>query len=440
MAMNLVNTLSIQLHQQMMYQQHQMAYHHYQQEEISNPNGWPTMLSSTMAAGPQLTEDVKVELENRKLWEQFHAETTEMIITKSGRRMFPSIQLSVSGLERRSRYCILLELDLASDRRHKYTGGVDSSGNRTSAATTTGPRGWTSAGPAEPQPSLERRLYIHPDSPATGAHWMQHPLSFSKLKLTNNVVEQHSNVLLTSMHKYVPRILIVRCDEITNLQDLYKNPSSVFTFKETEFIAVTAYQNENITKLKIDNNPFAKGFRTEGQSSCKRKRLPRDGCNSSSTSEISSHDEEDGNASLSDSDHNESSDSPLVKRARLHHDERSSVGNYENEPTPLAQRLQEVPVVPEPRRETQPRLHRPWADDSEETTLNNNRLTVESLPLPQSLPVTAQVPLRMSAQYANYMGVQPVHYHAIMALEMAKMRERYVAQHFPLLMDYRRTI
>lgn len=30
-------------------------------------------------------------------------------------------------------------------------------------------------------------------------------------------------------------------------------------------------QNDRITKLKIDNNPFAKGFRACGQSKCKRK-------------------------------------------------------------------------------------------------------------------------------------------------------------------------
>jgi T-box protein 6 len=30
-------------------------------------------------------------------------------------------------------------------------------------------------------------------------------------------------------------------------------------------------QNDRITKLKIDNNPFAKGFRETGQSRCKRK-------------------------------------------------------------------------------------------------------------------------------------------------------------------------
>lgn len=31
------------------------------------------------------------------------------------------------------------------------------------------------------------------------------------------------------------------------------------------------FQNDRITKLKIDNNPFAKGFRETGQSRCKRK-------------------------------------------------------------------------------------------------------------------------------------------------------------------------
>merc|ERR1711862_180991 len=34
-----------------------------------------------------------------------------------------------------------------------------------------------------------------------------------------------------------------------------------FVFPETAFITVTAYQNQQITKLKIDSNPFAKGFR-----------------------------------------------------------------------------------------------------------------------------------------------------------------------------------
>lgn len=44
------------------------------------------------------------------------------------------------------------------------------------------------------------------------------------------------------MHKYQPRIWIIRCDDTTNAWDYYNNPASCFTFEETKFIAVTAYQ------------------------------------------------------------------------------------------------------------------------------------------------------------------------------------------------------
>ena len=38
-------------------------------------------------------------------------------------------------------------------------------------------------------------------------------------------------------------------------------PVKTFVFEETQFTAVTAYQNQQITRLKIESNPFAKGFR-----------------------------------------------------------------------------------------------------------------------------------------------------------------------------------
>lgn len=42
-------------------------------------------------------------------------------------------------------------------------------------------------------------------------------------------------------------------------------------FLSNYFICLFSLQNDRITKLKIDNNPFAKGFRETGQSRCKRK-------------------------------------------------------------------------------------------------------------------------------------------------------------------------
>jgi len=47
------------------------------------------------------------------------------------------------------------------------------------------------------------RLYIHPDSPASGAHWMKQSLSFHKLKLTNNNLDQNGHVCTcTSVNMY----------------------------------------------------------------------------------------------------------------------------------------------------------------------------------------------------------------------------------------------
>lgn len=48
------------------------------------------------------------------------------------------------------------------------------------------------------EPAMPGRLYVHPDSPATGAHWMRQLVSFQKLKLTNNHLDPfgHVSILL----------------------------------------------------------------------------------------------------------------------------------------------------------------------------------------------------------------------------------------------------
>ncbi|XP_014246275.1 T-box transcription factor TBX3-like isoform X2 [Cimex lectularius] len=195
--------------------------------------------------------NVQVELKNVDLWKQFHKEGTEMIITKSGRRMFPSLRLSLKGLHPDVRYFVLFELTLSSNHRFKFISSE-----------------WVTGGGAEPQTHASTRMHIHPDSPATGASWMAQDVSFHRVKLTNNTLDRSGNLVLTSMHKYQPRIHIVKASDILALT---WSPTLTVTFPETEFIAVTAYQNQKITKLKIDYNPFAKGFRENGQARTKRK-------------------------------------------------------------------------------------------------------------------------------------------------------------------------
>ncbi|XP_043482470.1 optomotor-blind protein-like isoform X1 [Leptopilina heterotoma] len=200
-----------------------------------------------------VVDDPKVTLEGKELWEKFHKLGTEMVITKSGRQMFPQMKFRVSGLDAKAKYILLLDIVAADDYRYKFHNSR-----------------WMVAGKADPE--MPKRMYIHPDSPSSGEQWMQKVVSFHKLKLTNNISDKHgfvSTTILNSMHKYQPRFHLVRANDILKL------PYSTFrsyVFKETEFIAVTAYQNEKITQLKIDNNPFAKGFRDTGAGKREKKR------------------------------------------------------------------------------------------------------------------------------------------------------------------------
>eukprot|EP00094_Tigriopus_californicus_P011487 TCALIF_11092-PA protein Name:"Similar to TBX18 T-box transcription factor TBX18 (Homo sapiens)" AED:0.06 eAED:0.06 QI:0/0.85/0.75/0.87/0.85/0.75/8/2523/452 len=195
---------------------------------------------------------IKVELEGQDLWKKFHRLSTEMIITKAGRRMFPTLKIRVSGLAATQSYMIFLDLVPFDDKRYRYVYHSSQ---------------WMVAGAGDPQPCPS--TFVHGDSPASGNMWeSQGVISFDKLKLTNNrssIVQ--GQICLHSMHKYIPRIHVqpLSADQIksgSTMEALLDIDQSVsFTFPETVFTTVTAYQNQQITKLKIASNPFAKGFR-----------------------------------------------------------------------------------------------------------------------------------------------------------------------------------
>nr|XP_046206898.1 T-box transcription factor TBX5-like isoform X2 [Oncorhynchus gorbuscha] len=186
-------------------------------------------------------DGIKVYMEERELWDKFHEVGTEMIITKAGRRMFPCYKVKVTGLNPKSKYILLMDIVPADDHRYKFADNK-----------------WSVSGKAEP--AMPGRLYVHPDSPATGSHWARQLVSFQKLKLTNNHLDPFGHIILNSMHKYQPRLHIVKADEHNGFGS--KNTAfCTHMFSETSFIAVTSYQNHKITQLKIENNPFAKGFR-----------------------------------------------------------------------------------------------------------------------------------------------------------------------------------
>lgn len=188
---------------------------------------------------------IACSLETKELWDKFHELGTEMIITKSGRRMFPTIRVSFSGVDPEAKYIVLMDIVPVDNKRYRYAYHRSS---------------WLVAGKADPP--LPARLYVHPDSPFTGEQLLKQMVSFEKVKLTNNELDQHGHIILNSMHKYQPRVHIIKKkDHTASLLNLKSEEFRTFIFPETVFTAVTAYQNQLITKLKIDSNPFAKGFR-----------------------------------------------------------------------------------------------------------------------------------------------------------------------------------
>ncbi|NXD02689.1 TBX5 factor, partial [Certhia familiaris] len=188
-------------------------------------------------------EGIKVFLHERELWLKFHEVGTEMIITKAGRRMFPSYKVKVTGLNPKTKYILLMDIVPADDHRYKFADNK-----------------WSVTGKAEP--AMPGRLYVHPDSPATGAHWMRQLVSFQKLKLTNNHLDPFGHVSTgagTRAWCVSPPPKSCQCHPLSDpgggCQQLHWSPPPSLLPLETP------QKYRGITQLKIENNPFAKGFR-----------------------------------------------------------------------------------------------------------------------------------------------------------------------------------
>nr|XP_028571203.1 T-box transcription factor TBX22 isoform X1 [Podarcis muralis] len=228
------------------------------EKTVFGKNQAPEKKSKGETAGslPEETREgagaIQVDLQGSELWKRFHEIGTEMIITKAGRRMFPSVRVKVKGLDSMKQYYIAIDVVPVDSKRYRYVYHSSQ---------------WMVAGNTD-HSCITPRLYIHPDSPCSGETWMRQIISFDRVKLTNNEMDDKGHIILQSMHKYKPRVHVIIQDSRFDLSQIQSLPAAgvqTFSFKETEFTTVTAYQNQQITKLKIDRNPFAKGFRDPGR-------------------------------------------------------------------------------------------------------------------------------------------------------------------------------
>ncbi|KAI6176442.1 T-box [Aphelenchoides bicaudatus] len=170
--------------------------------------------------------------------------------------MFPAFKIKIKGLDPKSNYFVMMDILPVDGHRYKFHNSK-----------------WSLAGKADPE--VEKPMHVHPDSPQSGEAWMRKGCSFTRVKVTNNLTNKDSFTVLNSMHKYQPRVHIVRCKDINQMK---VSQFKTFIFKETEFIAVTAYQNEKVTQLKI-------GFRDTGAGRREKKRHHLTGNDSRPSSE-----------------------------------------------------------------------------------------------------------------------------------------------------------
>uniref|UniRef100_A0A672I5K9 T-box domain-containing protein n=1 Tax=Salarias fasciatus TaxID=181472 RepID=A0A672I5K9_SALFA len=213
-------------------------------EAICRPDGQLQHFVSPSFQADNLSADmtcsnIRVTLDNNVMWNEFYRCDTEMILTKEGSRMFPYCRFRISGLKPTQKYSLILDIQPSDDNRYRWTG-----------------KSWQAVGEAEIH--IKSEPFAHPDSPALGQHWMQNPVSFFRLKLTNSLSEQKGNIILRPMHRYLPRLHVVT--EKTT-KDLHGSDVVTFTFPQTEFMAVLAYQNAQFAQLKVDCNPFFKGLK-----------------------------------------------------------------------------------------------------------------------------------------------------------------------------------
>uniref|UniRef100_A0A8C1YFR8 T-box transcription factor 1 n=1 Tax=Cyprinus carpio TaxID=7962 RepID=A0A8C1YFR8_CYPCA len=144
--------------------------------------------------------NINVQLEMKALWDEFNQLGTEMIVTKAGRRMFPTFQVKIFGMDPMADYMLLMDFLPVDDKRYRYPINLSA-----------------------------KEVYIY--------------------------------IILNSMHRYQPRFHVVYVDPRKDSEKYAEENYKTFVFEETRFTAVTAYQNHRITQLKIASNPFAKGFR-----------------------------------------------------------------------------------------------------------------------------------------------------------------------------------
>ena len=123
-----------------------------------------------------MTSDISVSLTGDKdvLWESCFEMDHEMMITVPGRRIFPLLEYEVKGLDPLKIYSMSAHFELVDEMKYRFVSG-----------------NWTQS------PSTEEkgdpRIVFHRNGPQLGQNWMDQPLSFDQIRITNRKSNERIN-------------------------------------------------------------------------------------------------------------------------------------------------------------------------------------------------------------------------------------------------------
>ncbi|CAO4386981.1 unnamed protein product [Caenorhabditis nigoni] len=179
---------------------------------------------------------IEVTLKNADLWTKFNSPMEMVVNWKNGRKMFPILEYSVQGLNPTAMYEVYLHMERMDNHKYRYKNN-----------------GWDDYAKGDPIRPIQK--IKHKSGGQTGMFWMEGPISFEQVRLTNNPdLQDNDHIVIQSLHKWRP---------VVTIREL-KNGDEEFRMGNVWFIAVTTYYNPQIKSLKVENNNMASGFRDDG--------------------------------------------------------------------------------------------------------------------------------------------------------------------------------
>lgn len=135
----------------------------------------------------------------------------------SHRRMFPSVRVKVRNLDPCQQYYIAMDVMPVDSKRYRCEIKIKWRKTSRFSCCFTHPHThaplprryvyhssqWMVAGNTD-HSCISPRLYVHPDSPCAGEMWMRQVISFDRVKLTNNEMDDKGHVGNTQPVLYTP--------------------------------------------------------------------------------------------------------------------------------------------------------------------------------------------------------------------------------------------